>query len=129
MRVFNGTEVTIDLPYSDSLRVSISPKSVSTELYCDKKFIETLITTYTPEQVALIISGPEEVATCAAIPTAVEYVCDNLDDAYNKFNIPATMSEEGYSTNCSCRTRAEFVCTTELPEPPSEEDIIDTTEE
>lgn len=122
MRVFNGTEVTIDLPYSDSLRVSISPKSVSTELYCDKKFIETLITTYTSEQVALIISGPEEVATCANIPTAVDYVCDSLDDAYSKFNIPATLSEEGHPTNYSCRTRAEFVCTEELPEPPSEEE-------
>jgi hypothetical protein len=102
MRIFNGTSMAIDLPYTGALRVSIPPKSESTELYCDKKFISTLITTYTPEQIALIISGPEEVATCADVPTAVNYVCSSIDDAYSKFVVPDAISRDNANEECNC---------------------------
>lgn len=87
MRIFNATSSTMSLPFSNSERITISAMSPSKELMCSTEFLSMLITTFTVDQIAIIVSGPFEISAITNIPTIVNYVVQSLDEAISRFNV------------------------------------------
>ena len=94
MRIFNGTNYQMDLPYAGNDRLTIPPKSPSGNIMCGSDFLSLLITSYDTSEVAIIVSGPFEISACAKVPAAVNYVVQSLDEAIQRFSIPVEKVEE-----------------------------------
>ena len=94
MRIFNGTNYQMDLPYAGNDRLTIPPKSPSGNIMCGSDFLSLLITSYDTSEVAIIVSGPFEISACAKVPAAVNYVVQSLDEAIQRFSIPVEKVEQ-----------------------------------
>ena len=85
MRIYNGTNSVMSLPLMGNERITISPKTPSGHILCSSGIISLLITSYTTDEIALIVSGPFEISTCANVPAAVDYVVQSLEEAIERF--------------------------------------------
>lgn len=86
MRIYNATDSQISLPLIGSMRINIAPHSVSQDFLGGTEFLSMLVTSYDVNEIALIVSGPYELNTCANIPTATNYVTQTLEEALQRFN-------------------------------------------
>lgn len=94
MRVFNGTSACLDLPFTGNERISINAHSPSGDMLAATEFITNLISNYSPEEVAVIVSGPYELNICANIKNAHHYVVETIDEAISRFNMGDTKKSE-----------------------------------
>lgn len=94
MRIYNGTNSQLNLPFSAKERITIEPMSPSGNIMCSNEFLSLLISSYTTDEVAIIVSGPFEINACANVPAAVNYVVQSLDEAIQKFAIPSDEAKE-----------------------------------
>lgn len=85
MRIYNGTNSQVDLPLAGSQRITIAPKSVSGDIMSSTELLSLLVTSYTTDELALVVSGPFEINQCAQIPTSASYVVQSLDEAIKRF--------------------------------------------
>jgi hypothetical protein len=93
MRIFNGTNSVLSLPLNGNQKLEVYPKSVSKEFMGSKDFLSMLITSFSCNEIALIVSGPYELSVCADIPTAVNYTVQTLDEAIIRFESRKKKSE------------------------------------
>jgi len=85
MRIFNGTKSQVILPYAGGQKISIDPMSVSGNVGPTDEFVALIVTSYTDKELALIVSGPYELATASRNPVAVSYIVQTLDEAVRRF--------------------------------------------
>lgn len=85
MRVFNNRRDQLDLPLAGDVRISISGKSISENILGTTEFLTRLITTFTTDEIAFIVSGPFELSMCANIPTCTNYVVQSVAEAVERF--------------------------------------------
>lgn len=87
MKIFNGTDSTLDIPFNGGKggRISILPNTPSVIMMLSKDEVCSLITTLSDEEIAFIIEGQHELSMFASIPAATSYVCQSLDEAVDKF--------------------------------------------
>lgn len=93
MRIFNGTKSQVTLPYSGGQKISISPMSVSGNIGPTDELISLIVTAYRDDELALIVSGPYELAATSRNPVAFNYVVQSLDEAIQKFAIKGAKTE------------------------------------
>lgn len=128
MRIFNGTDSTLTLPLTRTERLTIAPKSPSGNIMGNTEFLSLLVTSFHPDEIAVIVSGPYELNSCANIPTMVNYVVESLDEAVLRFTKKEVTVEDVVEETCSCDT-----CnTTEEATPINEEEtevVEDSVEE
>lgn len=94
MRIFNGTKSQVILPYAGGQKISIDPMSVSGNVGPTDEFIALIVTSYTDKELALIVSGPYELATASRNPVAVSYIVQTLDEAVRRFSPEAPKVEK-----------------------------------
>lgn len=94
MRIYNGTNSQVDLPYVGKERISIEAKSVSGNLGITNELISLLVTSYGADELAIIVSGPYELSMTSSNPVAVNYVVQSLDEAIQRFAAPVDKKEE-----------------------------------
>ena len=94
MRIYNGTTRQMDLPLAGSQRISIAPKTVSGDILANSDLLSLLVTSYTTDEVALIISGPFELKVASTMPTVVNYVVQSLEEAILRFTPPVDIEEK-----------------------------------
>lgn len=87
MRIFNGTKSQMSLPYVGGQRINIDPMSVSGNVGPTDELVALIVTAYTSQEVALIVSGPYELATTSRNPVAVDYVVQTVDEAIQKLAV------------------------------------------
>jgi hypothetical protein len=115
MRIYNGTNSQLNLPFSAKERITIEPMSPSGNIMCSNEFLSLLISSYTTDEVAIIVSGPFEINACANVPAAVNYVVQSLDEAIQKFAIPSDEAKE------TVEPKVEEEVADELPQAAEEE--------
>lgn len=93
MRIYNGTDSQVSLPYAGKERISIEPKSVSGNLGITNDLISLIVTSFTTDELAIIVAGPYELSMTSSNPVAVNYVVQSLDEAIQRF-APKTKEEE-----------------------------------
>lgn len=85
MRIYNGTNSQVSLPYVGNQRINIAPKSVSGNIGCNSDLLSLIVTSYTTDELAIIVSGPYELSMSSQNPVAVGYVVQTLDEAIMRF--------------------------------------------
>ena len=125
MRIYNATDSQISLPLIGSMRINIAPHSVSQD------FLSMLVTSYDVNEIALIVSGPYELNTCANIPTATNYVTQTLEEALQRFNkeekTEEVKEEEGEAKSVIEEEKTCTLCEDEKPIEKVEEKVEDET--
>jgi len=86
MRIYNGTDYLVDLPYVGNQRISIGAHSVSGDLGANSSMLSTLVSAYSTDEMAIIVSGPFELNLCSSIPTVTNYVVQTLEEAIERFS-------------------------------------------
>ncbi len=93
MRIYNGTNSQVNLPYAGKERISIDPKSVSGNLGITNDLISLIVTSYGADELAIIVAGPYELSMTSSNPVAVNYVVQSLDEAIQRFAVDAPKEE------------------------------------
>lgn len=93
MRIYNGTNSQVNLPYAGKERISIDPKSVSGNLGITNDLISLIVTSYGADELAIIVAGPYELSMTSSNPVAVNYVVQSLDEAIQRFAVNETKQE------------------------------------
>ena len=86
MKVYNATNSSLDLPYGMH-RLKIEPKSFSQDFMGTIDFVKTLVSSYTTNEVAILVGGPYELSMCAGVPVAVNYVAQTTDEIVRRFGL------------------------------------------
>ena len=86
MRIFNGTSRQMDLPLNAKQRISIAPKAISGDILATSELLSLIVTSYTTDEVAIVISGPFELKVAANMPATVNYVVQSIEEAIMRFN-------------------------------------------
>lgn len=94
MRIYNGTKLQVTLPYAGGQRINIDPMSVSGNVGPTDELISLIVTAYKDDELAIIVSGPYELATASRNPVAVSYIVQTLDEAIRKFSKELPKPEE-----------------------------------
>lgn len=128
MRIYNATDSQISLPLIGSMRINIAPHSVSQDFLGGTEFLSMLVTSYDVNEIALIVSGPYELNTCANIPTATNYVTQTLEEALQRFNKEEKTEEVKEEEEAKSVIEEEKTCTEdEKPIEKVEEKVEDET--
>lgn len=85
MRIYNGTKSVINLPLTESQRITIPGHSVSGDIMPNLEFLSLLVSSYDYSELALIISGPYEINMCSQVSGVVGFVVQTLDEAIERF--------------------------------------------
>ena len=95
MRIYNGTNSQVSLPYAGKERISIEPKSVSGNLGITNDLISLIVTSFTTDELAIIVAGPYELSMTSSNPVAVNYVVQSLEEDIQRFapKAPETVEE------------------------------------
>ena len=94
MRIFNGTKSQVNLPYVGGQWITIDPMSVSGNIGPTDELIALIVTAYTDQELAIIVSGPYELSAASRNPVAVSYIVQTLDEAIQKFAVKKEHKEE-----------------------------------
>jgi len=86
MKVYNATNSSLDLPYGMH-RLKIDPNSFSQDFMGTIDFVKTLVSSYTTNEVAILVGGPYELSMCAGVPVAVNYVAQTTDEIVRRFGL------------------------------------------
>lgn len=84
MRIFNGTNSQINFPFNGDT-IKIDPLTPSTNLLATNELLGILITTFSSDEISFIVSGTFELATCANMRIATDYVSQSLEETIEKF--------------------------------------------
>ena len=93
MKIFNATNSFLDLPYGMN-RLRIEPRSFSQEMMGTTEFIQTLVMSYSTDEVAILVGGPYELGMCASVPVSVNYVVQTTDEIVQRFGLEKKEKEE-----------------------------------
>lgn len=127
MRIYNATDSQISLPLIGSMRINIAPHSVSQDFLGGTEFLSMLVTSYDVNEIALIVSGPYELNTCANIPTATNYVTQTLEEALQRFNKEEKTEEVGEAKSVIEEEKTCTLCENEEPIEKVEEKVENET--
>ena len=94
MRIYNGKKSTLTIPLSGNQRLSIPPHSISGDFMPNKEFLSLMVTTFDYNEIALVVSGPFEIAMCSQVSGCVGFVCQSLEEAVAKFSTPEAKPSE-----------------------------------
>ena len=84
MRIFNGTNSQINFPFNGDT-IKIDPLTPSTNLLATNELLGVLVTTFSSDEISFIVSGTFELATCANMRIATDYVSQSLEETIEKF--------------------------------------------
>lgn len=85
MRIYNGTKSVINLPLTESERITVASKSVSGDIMPSLKFLSLLVGSYDYKELALIVSGPYEINMCSQVSGCAGFVVQSLEEAIERF--------------------------------------------
>lgn len=124
MRIYNGKKSSLTIPLSGNQRLSIPSHSVSTDFMPNKEFLSLIVTSYDYDEIALIVSGPFEIAMCSQVSGCTGFVTQSLEEAIAKFSPkedePVEFPKEPIKEEAPAPTEQPVE---EKTEAPSEEDI------
>lgn len=103
MKIYNAKNASVQLPLG-MRRLVISGKSLSQDFMPTSQFLQMIARTFTPDDLAIIVSGAWEGNMCAETPTLSEYCVSSIEEALARFNPPENPKKEEPKV--------------ELPEPP-----------
>lgn len=93
MKIYNAKTATVQLPLGIR-RLVISGKSLSQDFMPTSQFLQLIARTFSPKDLAIIVSGAWEGNMCAETPTLSEYCVSSVEEALARFNPPEEPKKE-----------------------------------
>lgn len=93
MKIYNAKNASVQLPLG-MRRLVISGKSLSQDFMPTSQFLQMIARTFTPNDLAIIVSGAWEGNMCAETPTLSEYCVSSIEEALARFNPPENPKKE-----------------------------------
>lgn len=87
MKIYNAKTATVQLPLGIR-RLVISGRSLSQDFMPTSQFLQMIARTFSPKDLAIIVSGAWEGNMCAETPTLHEYCVSSVEEALARFNPP-----------------------------------------
>lgn len=91
MRIYNGTNSTMNLPMPNGSRLIIGSKAVSKQFFPTVELLTLLVSAYSRADIAIIVDSGSEIQLGAAISALPGYIAKDVDDAIEKIK---SMSKE-----------------------------------
>jgi hypothetical protein len=86
MRLYNGTNSGINLPLNNGQRLIVGPKSISNQFMPSIEFLTLIVTAYSRNDIALVLSGATEIQMCSTVSTIPGYIAQTVQEAVERFN-------------------------------------------
>ena len=93
MKIYNAKTATVQLPLG-MRRLVISGKSLSQDFMPTSQFLQMIARTFSPKDLAIIVSGAWEGNMCAETATLHEYCVSSIEEALARFNPPEEPKKE-----------------------------------
>jgi hypothetical protein len=93
MKIYNAKTATVQLPLG-MRRLVISGKSLSQDFMPTSQFLQMIARTFSPKDLAIIVSGAWEGNMCAETATLHEYCVSSVEEAIARFNPPEELKKE-----------------------------------
>ena len=126
MKIYNAKTASVQLPLGIR-RLVISGRSLSQDFMPTSQFLQLIARTFTPKDLAIIVSGAWEGNMCAETPTLSEYCVSSVEEALARFNPPEEPKKEEPKeekpelTSEAKDESVEVESSSELPTKPEEE--------
>lgn len=127
MKIYNAKTATVQLPLG-MRRLVISGKSLSQDFMPTSQFLQMIARTFSPKDLAIIVSGAWEGNMCAETATLHEYCVSSVEEAIARFNPPEEPKKEEPKEELSkpavpeTKEEPKVETNPELPEPEGKND-------
>ena len=127
MKIYNAKTATVQLPLG-MRRLVISGKSLSQDFMPTSQFLQMIARTFSPKDLAIIVSGAWEGNMCAETATLHEYCVSSVEEALARFNPPEEPKKEEPKVELpepavpETKEEPEVESNPELPEPAGKDD-------
>ena len=127
MKIYNAKNASVQLPLG-MRRLVISGKSLSQDFMPTSQFLQMIARTFSPKDLAIIVSGAWEGNMCAETATLHEYCVSSVEEALARFNPPEEPKKEEPKEELpepavpETKEEPEVESNPELPEPDGKND-------
>ena len=122
MKIYNAKTATVQLPLG-MRRLVINGRSLSQDFMPTSQFLQMIARTFSPKDLAIIVSGAWEGNMCAETDTLSEYCVSTVEEALARFNPPENpkkeelKKEENQNPIPEVKEEPEVESNPEIPEP------------
>lgn len=86
MRIYNGTNSTMNLPMPNGSRLIIGSKAVSKQFFPTVELLTLLVSAYSRDDIAIIIDSGSEIQMGATVSALPGYIAKDVDEAIERLN-------------------------------------------
>lgn len=116
MRIYNGKKSNLEMPLGNGQKLVVGPQSVSRDFLPSTNFMNMLVSSFDYNEIALIVSGIQELNLCSSVSAASGFVCHSLAEAVERFAPKEEKKEEPKENPALLKPEEK----TEIPEPKKE---------
>lgn len=88
MKIYNGTNSSLNIPMANKSRLLIGPMSASTAFYPSVEVLELLVSAYSRDDIAIVIESSAELQMGSLVSALPGYVVNSVEEAVMKFKKP-----------------------------------------
>ena len=92
MRIYNARKSQISIPLTATEKIVVPPYGTSTSFLPNPKILSLIVTSFDYSDIALIVSGPNEMTMCSETPCCSGFVVNSLEEALERFQTETTAS-------------------------------------
>ena len=98
MRIYNARKSQISVPLTVTEKIVVPSFGISESFLPNPRFLSLIVTSFDYSDIALIVSGPNEMTMCSETPCAAGFVVNSLEEALERFSV-----ETGASMKCAAK--------------------------
>lgn len=86
MRIYNPRKFPLNLPLDSGARLLVGPEEVSVSFMPSTRFLNLLVTTFSKNDLVLIVDGRSEYDLCSSVSAVPGYVVNSVEEALKRFD-------------------------------------------
>lgn len=94
MRIYNGKKSNLEMPLGNGQKIVVGPQSVSGDFLPSTNFLNMLVSSFDYNEIALIVTGIQELNLCSSVSAAAGFVCHTIAEAVERFAPKPVKKEE-----------------------------------
>jgi hypothetical protein len=92
MRIYNARKSQISIPLTATEKIVVPSYGTSESFLPNPKILSLIVTSFDYSDIALIVSGPNEMTMCSETPCCSGFVVNSLEEALERFQTETTAS-------------------------------------
>lgn len=92
MRIYNARKSQISIPLTATQKIVVPSYGTSESFLPNPKILSLIVTSFDYSDIALIVSGPNEMTMCSETPCCSGFVVNSLEEALERFQTETTAS-------------------------------------